>query len=385
MGLEVEVRMRGGSTVAAAVAATVALTVWASAAGAAPRITARAAIIMNAASGEVLWESNANQPLPPASTTKILTAILAIESGRLDDEFRVSTFAAETAPSKINLLPGQRMRLEHLLYAVLLNSANDAAEVVAEGLAGTQAAFAERMTERAHALGATTAHFMNPHGLTAPGHVASAHDLAVLFRHGMKLPLFREILATRTIEVPITAASVRHITLRSHNRLLSGYSYPVIGKTGYTQPARRCFVGAASGEDREIIVALLGASDLWGDARRLIEYGLGAADKRAPVMMAGVVPTIGRRRAKQVASEGDDGAVSDHPATEAARYAVQIGPYRNRRTAEAARARLARNGYAALVTGRAIHIGRFDSRKGAVRVAARLRVSGYHPTIVALR
>jgi len=376
--------MRGGRTVATVVVAA-SLMASACLAEAAPRITAKAAIIMNAASGEVLWEHNADQPLPPASTTKILTAILAIESGRLDDEFRVSSFAAETPPSKINLQPGQRMRLEHLLYAVLLNSANDAAEVVAEGLGGTQAAFAERMTARAHALGATTAHFMNPHGLTAPGHVASAHDLAVLFRHGMKLPLFREILATRTIDVPIEAASIRHITLRSHNRLLTGYSYPVIGKTGYTQPARRCFVGAATGEDREIIIALLGASDLWGDARRLIETGLGAPDKRAPVMMANVVPRIGRHHARHVEPEGDDGAISDRPATEAMRYVLQLGPYRSRRTAETARARLANKGYAALVTGKALRIGRFENRKSAVRAAAKLRVSGYHPTIVALR
>src|SRR5213592_3474841 len=134
-----------------------------------PYITARAAIIIDAATGEVVWERNSTEPLPPASTTKVMTAILALESGRLDESFRVSE-NAETPPSGIHLRAGQRMRLKNLLYAVLLNSANDAAEVVAEGLAGSEEVFAAHMTARARELGAGTAHFANPHGLTAPGH-----------------------------------------------------------------------------------------------------------------------------------------------------------------------------------------------------------------------
>src|SRR5438093_7907243 len=126
---------------------------------ASPAITARAAVIVDATTGEVLWERNGSTPLPPASTTKVLTSILALESGRLDESFRVSANAAETAPSKINLRAGQRMRLKNLLYAVLLNSANDAAEVVAEGLAGSEEVFAAHMTARAREPGAGTAHF----------------------------------------------------------------------------------------------------------------------------------------------------------------------------------------------------------------------------------
>src|SRR5438093_17865 len=111
-----------------------------------PYITARAAVIMDAGTGEVVWERNSTEPLPPASTTKVMTAILALESGRLDESFRVSEYAAETAPSGIHLRAGQRMRLKNLLYAVLLNSANDAAEVVAEGLAGSEEVVAARAT-----------------------------------------------------------------------------------------------------------------------------------------------------------------------------------------------------------------------------------------------
>jgi D-alanyl-D-alanine carboxypeptidase (penicillin-binding protein 5/6) len=227
-----------------------------------PYLTARAAIVMDAASGQVLWGDDADVPLPPASTTKVMTAILALESQRLSETFRVSAAAAAAAPSSIGLQPGQRMELRDLLYALMLNSANDAAEVIAEGLAGSQAAFADRMTARARALGARSASFENPHGLTAPGHVASARDLAVLFRHALGLPLFRDVLGTRAIRVPVEASRVRWVSLRSHNRLLTGHAYPVIGKTGYTRAARRCFVGAASRGDREIIVALLGSTDL---------------------------------------------------------------------------------------------------------------------------
>jgi serine-type D-Ala-D-Ala carboxypeptidase (penicillin-binding protein 5/6) len=349
-----------------------------------PAITARAAAIVDATTGEVIWERNGSTPLPPASTTKVLTSILALESGRLDESFRVSANAAETPPSKINLHPGQRMRLKNLLYAVLLNSANDAAEVVAEGLAGSDEAFASRMNARAREIGATTAHFANPHGLTAPGHVASARDLAAIFRHGLGLPLFREILETRSVQVPLESNGVQWVSLHSHNRLLTGYTYLVIGKTGYTRPAGRCFVGAASHDGREVIVAVLGARDLWSDTRRLFAFAFGGAPERPPVVMAGMIPTLslGRKApARPAAPEGDDDAASD---PHIARYAVRLGPYPNRSTALSTSARLARRGYTAVLTGRSLRIGSFSSAGHAERVASRLRQSGYHPVVVLL-
>ena len=339
-------------------------------AGAMPRLTARAAVVMDASSGDVIWERNSDEPLPPASTTKVLTAILALESGRLDDRLTVSEF----------LHPGQRMRLHDLVYAVLLNSANDAAEVVAEGLGGSQAAFAARMNEKARAIGATHAHFANPHGLTAYGHVVSARDLAVIFRYGLRVPLFREILETRRVDVPLEGAGIHLVSLHSHNRLLTGYAYPVIGKTGYTRPARRCFVGAATHDNREIIIALLGASDLWGDARRLFAYGFGAPD-RPSVVMAGIlpIPSVLARRSVPPPQEDDEAA----EARAAARFAVQLGPYATRRSAAAVRARLARRGYTAMLTGRALRLGSFSTEGRARRLAVRLRLTGYRPIVVA--
>jgi D-alanyl-D-alanine carboxypeptidase (penicillin-binding protein 5/6) len=358
---------------------------FASASGySAPSVTARGAIIMDALTGDVLWAKNAGDSLPPASTTKVLTAIIALESGRLDDSFMVSDFASETAPSKINLRPGQRMRLRNLLYAVLLNSANDAAVVVAEGLSGSQTAFAAQMNEKALAIGARSSHFANPHGLTAPGHVSSAYDLATIFRYGLRHhPLFREMLETRSVEVPFDGG-YQTVALHSHNRLLSGYAYPVIGKTGFTLPARRCFVGAATHDNREIIIALLGASDLWGDAKRMFAWGFGAASERPhEVMAAGVLPLP--HMLTQTASARVEEDANEREEAEASLFAVQLGPYASRNTAQTTRARLARRGYTAMLVGRSLRLGSFSSEARARRLAGRLRLTGYRPVVVAVR
>jgi D-alanyl-D-alanine carboxypeptidase (penicillin-binding protein 5/6) len=350
-----------------------------------PRLTARAAIIMDATSGEVIWDRNGSEPLPPASTTKIMTAILAIESGRLDETVRVSEHAAETAPSKINLKPGQRLRVRSLLYALLLNSANDAADVIAEGLADSEEEFADRMNAKARQIGATTAHFVNPHGLTAYGHHASARDLALIFRHGLRLPTFREVLETRSTEVAVEAPSIHWISLHSHNRLLSGYTYPVIGKTGYTRPARRCFVGAASQDDRELIIAILGATDLWGDARRLFSYGFSVGETSPPVVMAGMMPIPTALRPHATAEGDDEDVVDEVRPAPRGHYAIQFGPYRKRRLAVATRVGLAHRGYTAVLAGRTLRLGSFSNRGRAERLARRLRACGYQPLVVAVR
>lgn len=367
--------MRGSGKALIVLAATAVLARVAAADG--PAVTARAAMVMDAATGNVLWERNAEEPLPPASTTKVMTAILALESGDLERSFPVSASAADTAPSSIGLRAGQRMQLRHLLYALMLHSANDAAEVIAEGLGGSTRSFGEEMTAKAHLFGATTAQFRNPHGLTMPGHVASARDLAVIFRRGLDMPQFRDLLGTSSMRVPVEAKRVRWVSLRSHNRLLSGYTYRVIGKTGYTRAAGRCYVGAASRDGREIIVAMLGSRDLWGDAKRLVAFGMGESPEEPAVVTASAAPA---RRERQ-AAEGDDETGAESYGT---RYAVRLGPYRSQTAAVAARQRLARRGYTARVTGRSLHIGSFSSLSRAEHVATRLRKTGYAPTVVLL-
>ena len=345
-----------------------------------PAVTARSALVMDANTGEVIWEDDGSVPLPPASTTKVMTAIVAIESDRLDESFAVSQFAAATAPSRINLRAGQRMRLRNLLYALLLKSANDAGTVIAEGVGGSQAAFAARMTARAEELGARTANFKNAHGLSAPGHLASARDLAIIMRHALRLPLMREILGTRQVRVPIEGPRAHWVSLSSHNRLLTGHEYRVIGKTGYTRAAGRCFVGAARSGEREIVIALLGSRDLWGDAKRLLAFGFGAGEEPTPVVVTSAMPAT--VAPLDDTAEGDE----EEPVVEPpiGRFVVRLGPYKSQSVAKATRTRLARRGYTARVSGRTITLGSFTSQSRAQHLVKRLQGQGYRGTVVAV-
>ncbi len=238
------------------------------------RITAKAAILIDDTSGAVLFARNPNLPLPPASTTKIVTALVAARRGGLDRAVRVSPYASSMEPSKIWLKPGWSMNMNDLLYAVLLNSANDASVALAEGIAGSVPTFARLMNETARALGATSSNFVNPNGLPDPDHYSTVHDLAMMMHHTVRMPLLRQVLSTPSTVIRPRQGSTRRIGLRSHNRLLSRRDMQAMGKTGYTRAAKRCYVGAASDGQREVLVAVLGSTDLWGDVTRLIEYGL---------------------------------------------------------------------------------------------------------------
>jgi D-alanyl-D-alanine carboxypeptidase (penicillin-binding protein 5/6) len=242
-------------------------------------LTARAALLMDASTGRVLYQKEADLRLPPASTTKILTAILALESGRkLTESLTVSKEATRVPASKLYLRQGQSVSIEELLYGIMLASANDASVVLAEGVAGSVERFGELMTKKAHDVGATNSHFTNPHGLTAPDHYSTAKDLAILFRYAMKNPTFREIVQTKFSSVSTTAlvrkkVVPRRISVRNHNRLLWGFDGAIGGKTGYTHAAQKCFVGAVQRNGTTLIVSILGARDQWGDTKRLLEYG----------------------------------------------------------------------------------------------------------------
>ncbi|MEW6267931.1 MAG: D-alanyl-D-alanine carboxypeptidase family protein, partial [Thermodesulfobacteriota bacterium] len=255
-------------------------------AAAAPRITARAAVVLDATTGRVLWERDASRPLPPASTTKIMTTLLALESGRLDRTFVVSRLAAAQVPTKLGLRPGQRVQLEDLTYALMLKSANDASVVVAEGLAGSVEQFAVLMNDRAREIGAVNTSFHNPHGLPDQDHLTSAYDMALILRHALTVPGFREIAGTSAKVIQVEDSKIRPISLRSKNRLLSGYFVPVLGKTGYTRAAGRCFAGAAELNGRKVITVVFGASDMWGDTQRLMEYGFSSFEDTAPTVQA---------------------------------------------------------------------------------------------------
>jgi D-alanyl-D-alanine carboxypeptidase (penicillin-binding protein 5/6) len=285
-----------------------------------------------------------------------MTAILALESGGAQRAFAASREACSVMPTKVNLQPGQRLSLEDLVYAILLNSANDASVVIAENRAGSVPAFADRMTARARQLGALHTHYENPHGLTAENHYSTARDLATIFRHALEVPRFRDIIGTKAIAVGIED-SRRKILLHSHNRLLQGYRIPVIGKTGYTVPAKKCFVGAGSYEGREIIVAVLGSTDLWGDTRRLFEFGFGDALPAPPVLQQAKLRPAATRAAAR-------GAVRS--ASRAERYVIQVGTFDRMDRAKRLQRALGKRGYEAEIDR--VASGRGKNRRTQYRV-----------------
>jgi D-alanyl-D-alanine carboxypeptidase (penicillin-binding protein 5/6) len=352
-----------------------------------PYVTATAALLVDGSTGAVLWERNPDLALPPASTTKVMTAILALESGTQHRVFAASPEACAVAPRKLNLKPGQRLSLEGLTYAILLNSANDASVVIAEGLAGSVPVFADRMTARAHELGAQHTRFANPHGLTAEGHYSTVRDLATIFRHALAMPRFREIVGTKTVAIGIENSNQR-IVLRSHNRLLDAYRIPVVGKTGYTVPAKRCFVGAGTFDGHEIIIAVLGSSDLWGDTTRLLEFGFGDSWPTTPVL-----------RQVRLRSESRGTAARGRviPGSRTQRYAIQVGTFDRIAQAKRLQRALGQRGYAAqidrVVGGRGRHkrtqyrvqVGAYPSRSRAKSEVRTLTAEVALPVLIVQR
>lgn len=237
-----------------------------------PKVTARAAIVMDARTGEVVWSKNPDQKRSPASTTKIVTTMLSLESGRLDESFTVSSRAQKQVPSKLYLRKGQKLTLRDLTYSLMLKSANDGAVVVAEGLGGSVEKFATKMTARAKKAGATRTTFKNPSGLTHSQHLSTARDMGNILRAALDVPGFRKVAGTVSRKIRIRGSKVRSVSLNNKNRLVRGYFASVIGKTGYTRAAGRCFAGAATYEGREVIVVIMGAKDLWGDTKKLVEW-----------------------------------------------------------------------------------------------------------------
>ncbi len=251
------------------------LAAWPAAAAAPPQIKARAGVLIDAKTGEVLFEKNSRERNAPASTTKIMTAILAIESGRLDDPVRVSLRAAATRGSSMHLYAGQVLSLHELLSGLLLRSGNDAAVAIAEHLAGTNEAFVELMNERARALGATDTHFRNPHGLSAPGHYSSAYDLALLARFALAHPTFAALVGSKEISIDWLDRRGREkdVNLRNTNKLLWMLEEADGVKTGTTGEAGPCLVSSATRGNHKLIAVVLHDHSRWYDSMQLLKFG----------------------------------------------------------------------------------------------------------------
>ena len=235
-------------------------------------VTAKEAVVIEATTGRVLFAKNAERRAYPASTTKILTLIVALERGNLEATARVSENAAATEGSSIGLVPGEKMRLLDLLYGMMLMSGNDAAVTIAENIAGSVPAFAAMMNEKAREIGAKDTHFTNPDGLPDENHYTTARDLAVIAAYGYRLPLFAKIVATEHQTIPGYGAQGPR-ELYNENRLLWLYDGANGVKTGYTDIAGRCLVSGAKRKNVQLVAVVLDSEHMWDDSVALLDFG----------------------------------------------------------------------------------------------------------------
>jgi len=237
-------------------------------------IQSRAAVVMDAATGRVLYAKNPELRLLPASTTKLMTALVVIEKKKLTDVVTVSQRAASAPPTKAGLRAGDKVTIETLLYAALMKSANDAAVALAESVTGSEEEFVSLMNRKALAIGANDTHFINANGLPGKGQYITAYDLSKIMRHAIKYPVLKEILGTRITEIATETGKTMFI--KNTNKLLWSDEELLGGKTGYTNQARHCFVCAGERGNETLIVALLGSPRrdlLWKETEALMGVG----------------------------------------------------------------------------------------------------------------
>jgi D-alanyl-D-alanine carboxypeptidase (penicillin-binding protein 5/6) len=233
-----------------------------------PTVSAKAYVVMDQQTGVVLAQKNSSERLPMASTTKIMTGLLVLEHFRdLTTVIKAPRDAVGVGEDEIYLVKGEKLTVDQLLEALLIQSANDAAADLADAVAGTQAKFVALMNAKAVALGLTNTHYANPHGLDAPGHYTSALDLTHLARIAMADPRFAGYVDHYTATIPWAHHSYRRV-LVSHNELLEDYPWAYGVKTGWTDPAGYCIAAAGKWRGHRILVTLLGEPD---DAQRLTD------------------------------------------------------------------------------------------------------------------
>jgi serine-type D-Ala-D-Ala carboxypeptidase (penicillin-binding protein 5/6) len=237
-------------------------------------LAAQSAALVDSYSGEFLYTKNPDAKQYPASSTKILTALIVIEAGNLDQLVTVAPEDTKVEPSSLDLKPGQQFTRRQLLFGMLLKSANDVAMCLARDNAGSVPAFAEKMDQRAAELGATNSHFVNPHGLHDPNHYTTAHDLVLIARAAMQQPLFRQIVSTIYYSWRTPNGEVDE--LRNHNRLLRHFAGCNGLKTGYTRAAQQVLVSSALRGGHEVISVVLHTDKpgIWVDSKTLLTYGL---------------------------------------------------------------------------------------------------------------
>jgi len=240
--------------------------------GAERDVVAKAAVLMEMRTGKILWAKNKDLPRPPASTAKILTALVTLDRVRLNEIVTVSITATANKSSAVALKDGERLTVQDLLYALLLQSSNDAALALASHIGGSTPKFVQLMNQTASSLGAFHSHFLNPIGLPQRGQVTTARDLAMITKAALANPEFRKIVATKSY--PWKNSKWEGV-LENSNDLLKSYDGAIGVKTGSTREAGYCLVAAAQRDEKTLIAVILGSQEkhVWRDAKNLLDYG----------------------------------------------------------------------------------------------------------------
>ena len=231
-------------------------------------ITADSYLLIEKDSLAVISGKDYHRPLPPASTTKVMTTILALEKLNGQEKIVPPRQVLSIPASKLSLCPGREYKAMDLISGAMVESANDAAYTLAVAIAGSEERFADMMNAKAKEIGAYNTHFLNASGLYVPGHYTTAYDLALIFRYALQNPQFQEIATTKYFLFNNGNADIRY---RNHNRLLHCFAPSLGGKTGFTRASRHTYVGAFEKDGKVYILSFLGSRNIWGDAVAILQ------------------------------------------------------------------------------------------------------------------
>lgn len=235
-------------------------------------ISAKSGVLLEAQSGEIVFGKNENTPLPMASTTKIMTAIVVIENENLSKTVKIQPQMTDIEGSSIYLHEGEELTVLELLYALLLESANDASVALAYTVCDSIEAFADLMNKKSLDIGLKNTHFTNPHGLDDENHFTTSYDLGILATYAMKNPTFAKIVSTHKMTIPLNNGEGTRVLI-NHNRLLRSYNGAIGIKTGFTKKCGRCLVSCATRDGVTLVCVTLNAPNDWNDHAKLLDYG----------------------------------------------------------------------------------------------------------------
>ncbi len=237
-------------------------------------LSATSACLIDVSTGRVLFQYNSEEKLPVASTTKVMTAYLALENSDLQEVVTASEEASKVEGSSIYLEDGEKLTMEEMLYGLMLDSGNDAAHAIAEHISGSKSQFSREMTDKAKKLGAKNTQFQNPHGLPEESHYSTAYDMTLITSKALQNTMFSEIVSTEKHQISKGDNCEKKRYLSNDNKILHDQEIVDGVKTGWTEKAGRCLIFSGSYQERQVVGTVLNAPDMYQDAKQLLNHGL---------------------------------------------------------------------------------------------------------------